>query len=224
MLIQNLDRRIEKRALHPLGFVLPVKQKTQEGCSMSAIVKVCKIHGALIKSQCRIRPAPLSSISCKQCARDAVKKHREKNKESLNAKRREYRLKNIDLIRVRDNAWKKKYYVGNKILYLQRCKKYYKENPTKYKNQRLLKNYGITIEQYEEMLKVQDYSCKMCKQAETILTYNKLKNLSVDHCHTTGQVRGLLCSKCNCLIGYAKESIELLQEAINYLKEFKYDN
>ena len=56
--------------------------------------------------------------------------------------------------------------------------------------------------------------CRKCNK-ET----GKLKRLAVDHCHETGKVRGLLCFHYNSSLGKFKDSIELLQNAIDYLKD-----
>lgn len=76
---------------------------------------------------------------------------------------------------------------------------------------------------YDKMLKEQNGLCAICFQPETMRCNNKvdLKMLSVDHCHRTHVVRGLICASCNTGIGYLKESIEILQSAITYLKKHK---
>lgn len=74
--------------------------------------------------------------------------------------------------------------------------------------------YGITNEQYQEMLKSQNGTCKICKGPETM----KGRSLAVDHCHTTGQVRGLLCGKCNQGLGSFRDSPELLGSAVQYIE------
>ncbi len=83
-----------------------------------------------------------------------------------------------------------------------------------------LKKFGINFSDYEKMLIVQDNTCKICKNPETTRDpqNNKIRNLSVDHCHETGKIRGLLCTKCNTGIGLFRENIDYLQNAINYLK------
>lgn len=82
---------------------------------------------------------------------------------------------------------------------------------------RLKTRFGITIRQYNEMLQEQNNSCALCKIDQSQLK----RNLSVDHCHKTGKIRGLLCMECNTGIGKFKDSIELLEETIKYLKQFK---
>jgi hypothetical protein len=78
--------------------------------------------------------------------------------------------------------------------------------------------FGITLGKYLEMSSAQDHACGICGQPETITRNGKERWLAVDHCHTTGAVRGLLCGNCNPMIGYAKDNIEVLEKAIAYLK------
>jgi len=77
-----------------------------------------------------------------------------------------------------------------------------------------LKQYGLTIDGYDKMLKDQDGKCKICG---TIKPGGKMKNFAVDHCHTTGKVRGLLCFSCNVSIGHFADDSDNLQKAIDYL-------
>jgi hypothetical protein len=78
-----------------------------------------------------------------------------------------------------------------------------------------LKNkYGITEGDYWALYDSQDQTCAICRRKPRSV------RLSVDHDHSTGEVRGLLCSRCNHkLLGAADESIERLQAAIDYLRE-----
>jgi len=89
------------------------------------------------------------------------------------------------------------------------------EGKTRYKDQWLRKLYGITINDFEEMLIAQNYTCAIC-ETEISLLGNKT---NVDHCHKTGKVRGLLCSGCNTLLALAKDSKDILLNALNYLNK-----
>ena len=71
--------------------------------------------------------------------------------------------------------------------------------------------YGITLEQYHELLKIQNNVCAIC------LKPDKSKNLAVDHCHQSNKIRGLLCSKCNRALGYFHDDPILLTKAADYL-------
>ena len=75
--------------------------------------------------------------------------------------------------------------------------------------------WGVTREQYNELLEKQNHSCYMCKTHISKLD----RGLFVDHNHQTGKVRGLLCHKCNVVIGFTEESIDRLEKIINYLKK-----
>lgn len=78
---------------------------------------------------------------------------------------------------------------------------------------RNLKQYGITVEQYNNMHAEQDGKCAICNNPSA---NNRL--LGLDHCHTTGQIRKLLCMECNTGLGKFKDSRPLLQKALNYLE------
>lgn len=82
------------------------------------------------------------------------------------------------------------------------------------KDKNLKYRFGITLEQYTSMLEKQNNCCDICKRHKSKFK----RSLAVDHCHKTGKIRGLLCSKCNGNIGKVYESIELLQNMIDYLK------
>lgn len=84
------------------------------------------------------------------------------------------------------------------------------------KNTRLKSLYGITLDEYERILEAQGHKCWCCgaehKEA------GRYGPLCVDHNHTTGDVRGLLCRRCNMVIGSVEESKELLTTLIDYLE------
>ena len=82
--------------------------------------------------------------------------------------------------------------------------------------------YGITKDDYDRMLELQNGKCAICNGVETAKHHltKEVRGMAVDHCHTSGQIRGLLCTNCNKLIGHAKDSKEVLQSAIAYLDKF----
>lgn len=78
--------------------------------------------------------------------------------------------------------------------------------------------YGITVEQFNARLSEQGGVCAICRRPESDLgSSGRLRPLSVDHDHVTGAVRGLLCNRCNGMLGYARDSVETLKGAIAYL-------
>lgn len=70
------------------------------------------------------------------------------------------------------------------------------------------------------MLAAQDGKCAICDEEETDTYQGKPKMLAVDHCHSSGRVRALLCSNCNNVLGRARDRIDILEAAIRYLKEY----
>lgn len=78
--------------------------------------------------------------------------------------------------------------------------------------------YGLSKNDYLSLLKKQNYKCAIC-QSE-LIPWNK--GTHVDHCHITNIVRGLLCHHCNLLLGNAKDNINVLKKAIEYLMELKF--
>lgn len=87
-------------------------------------------------------------------------------------------------------------------------------------NARRRKEFGVEPEQYRAMMEAQDGVCALCGQK------NQRKNkdgshyaLTIDHCHSSGAIRGLLCNMCNPLLGYARDDVSILKAAIVYLKK-----
>ena len=82
------------------------------------------------------------------------------------------------------------------------------------KEENMLYRYGITIKQYNNMFEQQKGCCAICNNHQSSLN----RSLDIDHCHTTGKVRGLLCNKCNRGLGYFKDNIESIKKLLEYLK------
>ena len=85
----------------------------------------------------------------------------------------------------------------------------------------LLQKYGLSFNDYCSLLEEQGGMCKICGRIETRTHYKskQIMLLHVDHCHTTGKVRGLLCSGCNLALGNLEDNIEYLENAILYLRK-----
>lgn len=77
--------------------------------------------------------------------------------------------------------------------------------------------YGMSEGDYQRLLEDQNYLCAICGKKETWKRVSECVPLAVDHDHLTGKVRGLLCIRCNLLIGKAGDSPELLMRCIEYL-------
>jgi len=77
------------------------------------------------------------------------------------------------------------------------------------------RTYGITYEEYEQMVEDQGGGCAICGKTES----EEGRRLPIDHCHTTGKVRGVLCAKCNQALGMFRDDPELLRNAAQYLEK-----
>jgi len=103
-----------------------------------------------------------------------------------------------------------------------RCKPchqmYRSTNPNTKRNRKADKlklRYGLDHERWQEIRHEQNYSCMVCGVTEEALG----KKLDVDHCHTSGVVRGVLCNPCNTMLGHARDKIEVLEAAVEYLRK-----
>jgi hypothetical protein len=119
---------------------------------------------------------------------------------------REYEKNNIEN--------KRKYRKDNNKSRVEYMKKFRSENKEMVQNSRLKKIYGISYQDYSLMLESQKYVCAICEKV-----CQTGRSLAVDHCHTTGKIRGLLCSKCNVSIGLLNDDYKLLEKAYKYLYE-----
>ncbi len=98
----------------------------------------------------------------------------------------------------------------------------YNHSPRRVAYQRdfyLQQRYGITAEEFERVFDSQGRKCGICDTGiDTDQRTGKPKALSVDHCHITGRVRGILCKKCNMALGLLGDSIESMERALNYMR------
>jgi hypothetical protein len=83
------------------------------------------------------------------------------------------------------------------------------------------KRYNTTVGAIQELLENQDHRCAICGTHADEVGHKLLRTASlvIDHNHDTGEVRGLLCPKCNLILGQANDDPQILTNAINYLKE-----
>jgi hypothetical protein len=141
---------------------------------------------------------------------------REKNR----LKAAEYRLKNPEKVREiqrRSNA--KRRQDPERVVAIRAYQAQYRlENRQVLRDRERERRFGVSRREYAEMYKQQNGVCAICSQPETATRKSVVKSLAVDHNHTTGKVRGLLCSACNTAIGKMRENPEILASAIQYLE------
>lgn len=143
------------------------------------------------------------------------KKYRDKpeNKEAMRLYGIAYRQKNKEKIKLRKRLYKQQ----NREKVNEHNRLFRMKNPELQKERdrrgHLRRKFGITLDEYNALLKKQNGVCAICYRPEIG------KELSVDHCHKTGRVRGLLCAQCNQAIGMFGESVKVLTNAIEYIEK-----
>lgn len=100
-------------------------------------------------------------------------------------------------------AYQKNYWVKNKHLKKEKGHKYW-----------LRSKHDISVEDYNLFLVHQNFSCAFCKKHMSEFK----QRLAVDHCHSTGKIRGLLCMHCNTALGQLGDSVEAIESVLVYLK------
>lgn len=118
----------------------------------------------------------------------------------------------------KSRAWR----LDNPDKYKETKQRYAKNNSEKIKldkrNRNLRKKYGISAQDFDEMVERQGGCCAICRKPPS----GRWGQLVVDHSHSTGQVRGLLCNQCNSALGFLKDDPETLDRAIRYMSGVLY--
>lgn len=121
------------------------------------------------------------------------------------------------------------FYRAHGLYYQPRCKpchhvrtkNWYDKNPEARRKTdrktRIKRVYGLTLDQYDKMLSTQQGLCAICKRPAGMFKCR----LAVDHCHTTGKIRALLCTHCNTALGKFQDSPEILRTAALYVENHK---
>lgn len=116
---------------------------------------------------------------------------------------------------------------GQKFDMKEYSKRYRTEMHPHYDRERRYKNkYGISLAQYDEMIKTQNGCCAICGEHETYAQQGTVCQLAVDHDHDTKKVRELLDNKCNAILGHAGDSPTHLIDCVLYLAKHsdKYED
>ena len=139
---------------------------------------------------------------CKQCHSQKNREWLENNSERKRERSRQWAALNKDRRRENHQKW----YAANRERQLELNKLWQAANRAK-KNGKL---YGLSEEQYFELLDRAGGRCEVCQRAEG--------RLCVDHCHVTGEVRGVLCSRCNTGVGMLGDCAEGIRSALDYFE------
>lgn len=128
----------------------------------------------------------------------------------LNCDYKQWRLRTRcrSCFREHDNAWRKEYRKNPEIL---------QKHKEGMKRVHLRNIYQMTEEEYNKLVELHQGGCAICRKP--CVTHERL---SVDHDHVTGEIRGLLCQKCNTAIAMLNEDENLFWNALEYLKKYKW--
>lgn len=173
------------------GIESQCKACKQLACSINRQIrkrKLCRKCGE-VKNASAFSKSKNSAVWCKECCR-------------LNAAK--WRAGNLEKARSADRS---------RNCTPQRVD-WFREYGRKY---RLFTKYGVTVEMYDILFEKQGGVCAICKEPPSEEN-TRWGTLHVDHCHTTGAVRGLLCIPCNTALGCVRDDIRRLQSAIKYLE------
>jgi hypothetical protein len=125
--------------------------------------------------------------------------HPEKAREAV----RNWQLKNPERVRENARAWRANWTPEQREARL-----------AKQRERTFFRRYGLTYADYEALLAKQDNRCALCPRTPDQERYKKL---NVDHCHSTGRIRGLLCTPCNHALGLLGDSADSLRKAVEYV-------
>ena len=142
-------------------------------------------------------------------------------KEQKAAYHKEYNAKNKE----RRLAYGKEYRSKNRDRCVRSCAAWKKNNPEKKRASSrktwLKSNYGITPECFDRLMREQNGMCAICNAVFD--QGSKIDNAHVDHCHSSGKIRGLLCRTCNTGIGMLREDVGIFMRAVSYLRRNEID-
>ena len=142
---------------------------------------------------------------CKQCCTKMHKERYQKDKIKILEQTKKWKTENKDKANETANKWREKN----------------KDKVKGYQRKTNIRKFGISELEYDQMFVDQEGKCAICGCEETYIHHatQQKANLAIDHCHTNGHVRGLLCKACNNALGLFKDNPELLRKAADYLEK-----
>jgi len=169
---------------------------------VSKICTKCKQDKELKEFNVRSNSKDKHTWECRECNRQRIKEHS---------------LKDITRARARRKQWNE----DNPEKYKKICQKMYIKHKARFKAQNLKTMYNLDYKEFLRIKGEQGNRCAVCGEMEIARYGGVRKELSVDHDHDTGIIRGLLCSKCNTAIGLLNENEELCMKVAAYLQRSK---
>jgi len=179
----------------------------------------CEDCGGPISERARRRRNTPYCASCRKKRRSRVKAAVYRTSARGVARKKAYRRRNRDRLRAYARAYR--------AAHRQRMREVWKRWYVSKRRERIeyahlwnvQKRYGLSRDEYDTLVKRQNGLCAVCGKPPR----SKFR-LSVDHCHATGTVRGLLCSDCNLILGYAHDNPHVLRAAARYIEHHNPSN
>lgn len=181
---------------------------------MAKICTTCKTDKPLSEYYLR-KERGKHNASCKDCVKAKQKARPIQDLEARKQYRKQYYQDNKAAIAVKAKEWNDK----NKDKVKQAQKERYQNIKHERRVNSLKQLYGITAADYERMLADQGGACAIC--GSTDHKSSRTKYFAVDHDHTTGEVRGVLCHSCNKGLGLLQDNPKVLKAAASYLERQK---
>jgi len=151
-------------------------------------------------------------LLCKSChnRQEGEKRHLLPEEDRLRSRR--YRAAHADPVSLAHRRqYNKTYYARHRERLNAQQKEYRKQHIRQIHDRHLQTTYGITLTEYGEKIRAQNGRCAICEQPDPAL--------GVDHDHRTGVVRELLCGRCNSMLGFADDNVDLLSAAAAYVRQ-----
>lgn len=168
------------------------------------------------RAKARNRERYATDPAYREAKKASVKDHRQRNRDKINSAIRAKRSVDPESARALERARR----AADPEKFRERDRRYKEKNPERVKAKarrtNLRKLYGLTLDQFDALVKRQLDRCIICEVAFVGMESSKIH---VDHCHRTGRVRGVLCSACNLLIGHAREDAHTLRRAVAYIEK-----
>ncbi len=145
--------------------------------------------------------------------KESKRRYVEKNAEKIRARKNSKRAAESEKLKAAKRAWEK---ANPDIVSMQRARRRIRLMNAA-TNRDLRYHYDITVDKYKEVAGMQGDVCLICGQKSITA---RIGRLVVDHCHGSGVLRGLLCHRCNCGLGYFKDNVDMVARALKYLEAF----
>lgn len=144
---------------------------------------------------------------CVECRAEEKRRAYARNPAKAQARARRWQTKNHETLREKQKAYR----ATHKDQKTRTNRAWLAANPHKALEYYRRNKYGITNEQFDAMLAAQGHQCAICGKTQQ-------RGWHIDHCHSTGRVRGILCHGCNIGLGAFRDRTTSLLKAIQYLE------